>query len=158
MKNAQTDARKMLSIALPVIGVVLGIAFVATGLYLEEVVANVEFYPAGAFGVGNLTHLGQVEFGADFYTEIYTATAFTGNVLKALFDIVAFAIPKAFELTGVLVILSSLRSFFASPAFDRTTVPPQGVGRENDNAARVESHMQTSDANDDAPAENLGDL
>ena len=106
MSNTGSRIRRTLLVVLPILGIAIGIALIVSGTQIEEIAADAEFY-TGPRGIGNLTHLGEVTFGGDYQTEIYKATAFTGNVLKAIFDLVGFALPAAFKLGGSLVILSS---------------------------------------------------
>lgn len=116
MSTTKSKLRRVLLLVLPILGIALGIAFIITGIQVGNIAAEAKFYPVyGAYGTrGYLTHLGRTVFGADAYTEIYTATAFTGNVLKTIFDILALAIPAAFELGGALIILSSARRLLES--------------------------------------------
>ena len=95
MSNTESRIRRTLLVVLPILGIAIGIALIVSGTQIEEIAADAEFY-TGPRGIGNLTHLGEVTFGGDYQTEIYKSTAFTGNVLKAIFDLVGFALPAAF--------------------------------------------------------------
>ena len=96
-------------------GAIVGCASISTGTKIKGIIDKISLYP-GPHGYGETTHLGSVEFGADFYTEIYGATAFSGNALKAILDILSITIPALFILGGVLIICFSVRRFFTSPA------------------------------------------
>ena len=151
MSSTKSKLRRVLLVLLAILGIVLGIAFIVTGVQIGNIAAEAEFYPAGAFGVGNLTHLGEAEFGADFYTEIYTATAFTGNVLKSIFDILALAVPTAFELGGALIILLSLSKIVSSTLFADTDTAKQNdaaIDNENDESEEREATPVSSEQAD----------
>lgn len=96
---------------------IVGCASISTGIKIKGIIDKISLYP-GPNGYGKLTHLGSVEFGADFYTDIYEATAFSRNALKAILDILSIAIPALFILGGVLIICFSVRRFFTSPALN----------------------------------------
>lgn len=114
MSNTESRIRRTLLVVLPILGIAIGIALIVSGTQIEEIAAEAKFYSADAYGGGNLTRLGEFTFGTDYYTDMYEATAFTGNVLKAIFDLAAFALPAAFKLGGSLVILSSARRLLES--------------------------------------------
>lgn len=149
----KSKARRALQVILSILGIAAGVALIAKGLEIGNIAADAEFYPTGAYGFGNLTHLEQVEFGADFYTEIYAATAFTGNVLISIFDMVEVAFPAAFELGGLLVILSSARKLVASLAFDDDVAPSASTESEPKNAetSLVSPESQDERAEADTP-------
>lgn len=98
-------------------GAIVGCASISTGTKIKGIIDKISLYP-GPHGYGEMTHLGSAEFGADFYTDIYEATAFSGNALKAILDILSIAIPALFILGGVLIICFSVRRFFTSPALN----------------------------------------
>lgn len=116
MSNTESRIRRTLLVVLPILGIAIGIALIVSGTQIEEIAAEAKFYyTTDAYGGrGNLTRLGELTFGTDYYTDMYEATAFTGNVLKAIFDLAAFALPAAFKLGGSLVILSSARRLLES--------------------------------------------
>lgn len=156
MSTTKSELRRVLLLVLPILGIALGIAFIITGIQVGNIAAEAEFYPAGDYGTGNLTHLGQVVFGGDAYTEIYTATAFTGNVLKTIFDILALAIPAAFVLSGVRIILLSLSKLVSSPLLtdtdaakqnDTTTDNEKGESEEKEIAPISSEHAESSQDN-----------
>ena len=97
-----------MQVVFPAIGIILGIAFIVAGTQVSGLAQDIEFYP-GPYGYGNTTHLGEIEFGADFYTEVYKATAFSGNALKGIVDLLGFAIPTVLILAGLLIIWRSAR-------------------------------------------------
>lgn len=125
MSTTKSKLRRVLLVVLPILGIALGIAFIITGIKVGNIAAGAEFYPANDYGTGNLTHLGEHSFGGDAYTEIYTATAFTGNVLITIFDILALAIPAAFVLSGVCIILLSLSKLVSSRLLTDTDAAKQ---------------------------------
>lgn len=104
------NRRMKLSIC-PVIGMVIGAAFVAAGLCVFSMAQDATFY-SNSYG-GDVTHLGSKEYGADFYSDSYEATAFSGNALKNIFDLLSFSIPAFFVLTGLLTICASLHVFLS---------------------------------------------
>ena len=106
-----------ISLICSVASVIVGCASISTGIKIKGIIDKISLYP-GPNGYGKLTHLGSVEFGADFYTDIYEATAFSGNALKAILDILSIAIPALFILGGVLIICFSVRRFFTSPTLN----------------------------------------
>lgn len=128
MSNTESRIRRTLLVVLPILGIAIGIALIVSGTQIEEIAADAEFY-TGPRGIGNLTHLGEVTFGGDYQTEMYTATAFTGNVLKAIFDLVGFALPAAFKLGGSLVILSSARRLLESFKLEGLPAVPSSLNK-----------------------------
>lgn len=125
MSNTKLRIRRTLLVVLPILGIAIGIALIVTGTQIEEIAADAKFYPAGPFGKGNLMGLGEHVFGSDYFTDMYEATAFTGNVLKTIFDILALAVPTAFELGGALIILLSLSKLVSSPLLTDTDAAKQ---------------------------------
>lgn len=114
MSNTKLRIRRTLLVVLPILGIAIGIALIVTGTQIEEIAADVKFYHSADIYGGYLTRLREVTFGTDYYTDMYEATAFTGNVLKAIFDLMGLALPAAFKLGGSLVILSSARRLLES--------------------------------------------
>lgn len=107
------NRRMKLSIC-PVIGMMIGAAFVAAGLCVFSMAQDATFYST-SYG-GDVTHLGSKEYGADFYTDSYEATAFSGNALKNVFDLLSFSITAFFVLSGLLTICASLHVLLSSQA------------------------------------------
>lgn len=116
-KKTKDRITAAISLICSVASVIVGCASISTGIKIKGIIDKISLYP-GPNGYGKLTHLGSVEFGADFYTDIYEATAFSGNALKAILDILSIAIPALFILGGVLIICFSVRRFFTSPALN----------------------------------------
>ena len=116
-KKTKDRITAAISLICSVASVIVGCASISTGINIKGIIDKISLYP-GPNGYGKLTHLGSVEFGADFYTDIYEATAFSGNALKAILDILSIAIPALFILGGVLIICFSVRRFFTSPALN----------------------------------------
>lgn len=116
-KKTKDRITAAISLICSVANVIVGCASISTGIKIKGIIDKISLYP-GPNGYGKLTHLGSVEFGADFYTDIYEATAFSGNALKAILDILSIAIPALFILGGVLIICFSVRRFFTSPALN----------------------------------------
>ena len=116
-KKTKDRITAAISLICSVASVIVGCASISTGIKIKGITDKISLYP-GPNGYGKLTHLGSVEFGADFYTDIYEATAFSGNALKAILDILSIAIPALFILGGVLIICFSVRRFFTSPALN----------------------------------------
>lgn len=106
--------RHMQTIIFPIIGVVVGIAFIAVGLFVSSMAQDATFYST-SYG-GDTTHLGHKEYGADFYSDSYEATAFCGNALKNIFDLLSFSIPAFFILAGLLTICVSCHAILSSQA------------------------------------------
>ena len=106
--NGNQTIERVMQVVFPAIGVILGIAFIVAGTRVGGLAQDIEFYP-GSYGYGNLTHLGEIKFGADFYTEVYKAAAFSGNALKGIVDLLGFAIPTVLVLSGLLIIWRSAR-------------------------------------------------
>lgn len=116
-KKTKDRITAAISLICSVASVIVGCASISTGIKIKGIIDKISLYP-GPNGYGKLTHLGSVEFGADFYTDIYEATAFSGNALKAILDILSIAIPALFILGGVLITCFSVRRFFTSPALN----------------------------------------
>lgn len=116
-KKTKDRITAAISLICSVANAIVGCASISTGIKIKGIIDKISLYP-GPNGYGKLTHLGSVEFGADFYTDIYEATAFSGNALKAILDILSIAIPALFILGGVLIICFSVRRFFTSPALN----------------------------------------
>ena len=111
-----------MQVVFPAIGIILGIAFIVAGTQVSGLAQDIEFYP-GSYGYGNTTHLGEIEFGADFYTEVYKATAFSGNALKGIIDLLGFAIPTVLILSGLLIIWRSARELLPALMSAARAVP-----------------------------------
>lgn len=120
--NSNQTIERVMQVVFPVIGIILGIAFIVAGTQVSGLAQDIEFYP-GSYGYGNTTHLGEIEFGADFYTEVYKATAFSGNALKGIIDLLGFAIPTVLILAGLLIIWRSARELLPALMSAARTVP-----------------------------------
>lgn len=119
--NSNQTIERVMQVVFPVIGIILGIAFIVAGTQVSGLAQDIKFYP-GPYGYGNTTHLGEIEFGADFYTEVYKATAFSGNALKGIVDLLGFAIPAVLILSGLLIIWRSARELLPALMSAASTV------------------------------------
>ena len=120
--NSNQTIERVMQVVFPAIGIILGIAFIVAGTQVSGLAQDIEFYP-GPYGYGNTTHLGEIEFGADFYTEVYKATAFSGNALKGIIDLLGFAIPTVLILAGLLIIWRSARELLPALMSAARAVP-----------------------------------
>ncbi len=147
------------NLACSVAGAIAGCASISSGIKIKGIIDKISLYP-GPRGYGKLTHLGSAEFGADFYTDIYEATAFGGNALKAILDILSVAIPALFILGGVLVICLSVRRLFTSSVLSELLPASKGAKDGSQplpvtEASVAPSTTSTADSPDAEPISNL---
>lgn len=88
---------------LPVIAIIVGIISILLGLYFILFASvNDGFYGNKNSSYGAISKLGTSKFGADFYTEIYEATAFTGNAISAIYHILCYGMGAFFIMGGII--------------------------------------------------------
>lgn len=125
----------------PIIGMAIGAAFVAAGLYVFSIAQDATFY-SNSYG-GDVIHLGSKEYGADFYTDSYEATAFSGNALKNVFDLLSFSVPAFFVLSGLLTICASLHVLLSSQAI--ATVDEEASDQTQETAKSEHADVRPQD-------------
>jgi len=98
-ENIMEKKKKILSL----IAIGVGIIAILLGIYFLFVVAeDDDFYGTIYSYNGAISKLGTMKFGADFYTEVYKAAAFSGNAISGIYHVVCYAIGAFFIMGGII--------------------------------------------------------
>lgn len=86
-----------------IIPIVVGIVAILLGLFFIFFMSgNDSFYGNANSISGAISRLGTSKYGADFYNDIYEATAFTGNATSAIYHIICYSMGALFIMGGLI--------------------------------------------------------